>query len=101
MAALGCFLLSFATAFANTGFYTFYQNNIPAESMGRIGSIYGFFEALFIIILTAVFGLTAEFISIRFVIVSASFVMVTVAIILFILTICPSKATLYQSTSPR
>ncbi|ODV54537.1 MFS transporter [Lysinibacillus fusiformis] len=98
MAALGCFLLSFATAFANTGFYTFYQNNIPAESMGRIGSIYGFFEALFTIILTAVFGLTAEFISIRFVIVSASFVMVTVAIILFILTICPSKATLYQST---
>ncbi|WP_336636077.1 MFS transporter [Lysinibacillus fusiformis] len=101
MAALGCFLLSFATAFANTGFYTFYQNNIPAESMGRIGSIYGFFEALFIIILTAAFGMTAEFISIRFVIVSASFVMVMVAIILFILTIRPSKATLYQSTSPR
>ncbi|MGC7929978.1 MULTISPECIES: MFS transporter [Lysinibacillus] len=99
MAALGCFLLSFATAFANTGFYTFYQNNIPAESMGRIGSIYGFFEALFIIILTASFGVTAEIISIRFVIVSASFVMVTVAIILFILTICPSKATFYQSTS--
>lgn len=101
MAALGCFLLSFATAFANTGFYTFYQNNIPAESMGRIGSIYGFFEALFIIILTAAFGMTAAFISIRFVIVSASFVMVTVAIILFILAIRPSKATLYQSTSPR
>ncbi|WP_324729756.1 MFS transporter [Lysinibacillus fusiformis] len=101
MAALGCFLLSFATASANTGFYTFYQNNIPAESMGRIGSIYGFFEALFIIILTAAFGMTAEFISIRFVIVSASFVMVTVAIILFILAIRPSKATLYQSTSPR
>lgn len=99
MAALGCFLLSFATAFANTGFYTFYQNNIPAESMGRIGSIYGFFEALFIIILTAAFGVTAESISIRFVIVSASFVMVTVAIILFILTIRSSKATLYQSTS--
>ncbi|MFJ7921937.1 MFS transporter [Lysinibacillus fusiformis] len=101
MAALGCFLLSSATAFANTGFYTFYQNNIPAESMGRIGSIYGFFEALLIIILTAAFGMTAEFISIRFVIVSASFVMVMVAIILFILTIRPSKATLYQSTSPR
>ncbi|MCR8854471.1 MFS transporter [Lysinibacillus fusiformis] len=99
IAALGCFLLSFATAFANTGFYTFYQNNIPAESMGRIGSIYGFFEALFIIILTAAFGVTAESISIRFVIVSASFVMVTVAIILFILTIRSSKATLYQSTS--
>jgi len=45
--------------------------------------------------------MTAEFISIRFVIVSASFVMVTVAIILFILAIRPSKATLYQSTSPR
>ncbi len=96
IAALGCFVLSFATAFANTGFYTFYQNNIPSESMGRIGSIYGFFEALFIIIFTAIFGIFAEWITIRSVVVSASFMMVFVAIILLWLNIKPTKGHYYQ-----
>lgn len=99
IAALGCFFLSFAMAFANTGFYTFYQNNIPTESMGRIGSIYGFFEALSIIILTAVFGITAEIVSIRFVVLCASIVMLIVATVLFILNVRPAKAPLYQNTS--
>ncbi|WP_155592581.1 MFS transporter [Lysinibacillus cavernae] len=99
IAALGCFLLSFATAFANTGFYTFYQNNIPAESMGRIGSIYGFFEALFIILLTAFYGVAAEIITIRFVVMSASLVMLIVAIILFLLAIRPSKSLFYENIS--
>lgn len=96
IAALGCFVLSFATAFANTGFYTFYQNNIPSESMGRIGSIYGFFEALFIIIFTAIFGIFAEWITIRSVVVSASFMMAFVAIILLWLNIKPTKGHYYQ-----
>ncbi|MEQ6854298.1 MFS transporter [Lysinibacillus capsici] len=96
IAAIGCFVLSFATAFANTGFYTFYQNNIPSESMGRIGSIYGFFEALFIIIFTAIFGIFAEWITIRSVVVSASFMMAFVAIILLWLNIKPTKGHYYQ-----
>ncbi|MCS5501727.1 MFS transporter [Lysinibacillus sp. A4] len=96
IAALGCFVLSFATAFANTGFYTFYQNNIPSESMGRIGSIYGFFEALFIIIFTAIFGIFAEWITIRSVVVSASFMMAFVAVILLWLNIKPSKSHYYK-----
>lgn len=96
IAALGCFLLSFATAFANTGFYTFYQNNIPSESMGRIGSIYGFLDAFFIILLTAIFGITAELITIRFVVVSASLVMIIVATILLFLNIQSSKSHYYE-----
>ncbi|WP_342533752.1 MFS transporter [Lysinibacillus sp. FSL K6-0057] len=96
IAALGCFVLSFATAFANTGFYTFYQNNIPSKSMGRIGSIYGFFEALFIIILTAIFGIFAEWITIRSVVVSASFMMLVVAVILLLLNVQPTKGHYYQ-----
>ncbi len=96
VAALGCFVLSFATAFANTGFYTFYQNNIPSKSMGRIGSIYGFFEALFIIILTAIFGIFAEWITIRSVVVSASFMMLVVAVILLLLNVQPTKGHYYQ-----
>ena len=96
IAALGCFLLSFATAFANTGFYTFYQNNIPSKIMGRIGSIYGFFEALFIIVFTAIFGLVAEWMTIRVVVVSASYIMLFIAVILLLLTIQRSKRSYYQ-----
>lgn len=96
IAALGCFVLSFATAFANTGFYTFYQNNIPSESMGRIGSIYGFFEALFIIIFTTIFGVFAEWITIRSVVISASFMMAFVAVILLWLNMKPSKSHYYK-----
>jgi len=96
IAALGCFLLSFATAFANTGFYTFYQNNIPSKIMGRFGSIYGFFEALFIIVFTAIFGLVAEWMTIRVVVVSASYMMLFIAVILLLLTIQRSKRSYYQ-----
>lgn len=99
IASFGCFILSFATAFANTGFHTFYQNNIPVDSMGRIGSIYGFVEALFIIIITAIFGIAAESTSIRYVIVPAAIIMFVVATILLILNIQPSKARFYRNIS--
>lgn len=99
IASLGCFILSFATAFANTGFYTFYQNNIPVDSMGRIGSIYGFIEALFIIIITAIFGVVAEIISIRYVVVSAAIIMFVVAFVLLIFNVQPSKARFYRNIS--
>lgn len=64
--------------------------------MGRIGSIYGFFEALFIIILTAIFGIFAEWITIRSVVVSASFMMLVVAVILLLLNVQPTKGHYYQ-----
>lgn len=99
IASLGCFILSFAMAFANTGFHTFYQNNIPVDSMGRIGSIYGFVEALFIIIITAIFGVAAEIISIRYVVVSAAIIMLVVATILLIFNVQPSKARFYRNIS--
>ena len=99
IASLGCFILSFAMAFANTGFNTFYQNNIPVENMGRIGSIYGFVEAFFIIIITAIFGVAAEIISIRYVVVSAAIIMFVVATVLLIINVQPSKARFYSNIS--
>lgn len=95
IAAVGFFVLSFATAFANTGFYTFYQNNIPIDIMGRIVSLYGFIEAFLIIIFTITFGISAELISIRFVVVLGAFIMLLVAISLFICNVQLSKAKLY------
>ncbi|MGP4082156.1 MFS transporter [Pseudalkalibacillus sp. R45] len=95
-AAIGFFILSFSMAFMNTGFYTFYQNNVPVSVMGRVGSVYGFIEAFFIIIGTIIFGIMAELISIRFVVVLGSIIMITVTIILFIFNTQPSKAEYYS-----
>ncbi|MBS2773087.1 MULTISPECIES: MFS transporter [Anoxybacillaceae] len=94
VASVGFFLLSFATAFANTGFYTFYQNNIPVDVMGRIGSAYGFVEAFLIILFTAIFGFASEQLSIRFVVFSGSSIMLLVSLALFIFIVQPSKAKL-------
>ncbi|MGG0644591.1 MFS transporter [Sporosarcina gallistercoris] len=98
IAIVGCFVLSFASAFANTGFYTFYQNNIPVHVMGRIGSIYGVIEAFLIILLTVIFGLAAEMISIRVVVVTGSWSMAVVASFLFVYNIRPSKSNLYSTS---
>ncbi|PFY24136.1 MFS transporter [Bacillus toyonensis] len=102
IASVGFFVLSFATAFSNTGFYTFYQNNIPADVMGRVLSIYGFIEAFLIITFTVIFGVFSELISIRFVVVSGAFVMFLISILLFICSVQPSKAKFYSnSTEPK
>lgn len=79
-AATGFFVLAFALAFANTGFQTFYQDNVPVAMMGRIGSIYGLAEAAFIIGLTLSFGVAAELWAIRPVIVVGSLLMLGVSV---------------------
>jgi MFS family permease len=96
IAAIGFFILSFSMAFINTGFYTFYQNNVPVEVMGRVGSVYGFIEAFFIIIGTIIFGIIAELISIQFVVILGTFIMFAITIILFIFNTQPSKAGFYS-----
>lgn len=64
-AAIGVFLLSFSLAFANTGFFTFYQSHIPIKIMGRVGSVYDWLESFFVIAMVIGFGMIAEFYSIR------------------------------------
>lgn len=99
ISSVGVFVLLFATAFSNTGFYTFYQNNIPVDVMGRVVIIYGFIEAFLIITVTVIFGVFSELISIRFVVVSGAFVMFLISIILFICSIQPSKAKFYSNST--
>ncbi|MDM5220961.1 MFS transporter [Peribacillus sp. NJ11] len=96
MAAIGFFIIAFSLAFANTGFQTFYQNNIPVEIMGRVGSIFGLLEALLIIMTTAIVGVSAHFISIRFVVISGTMIMFAVSILLSILSVKASKSRYYS-----
>ena len=93
MASIGVFVLAFANAFANTGFHTFYQNNIPVEVMGRIGSIYGFIEAFLVIIVTSVFAVAAHLISVKFVVTSGSFLTLILTIVLLLFTIQRDRGT--------
>ncbi|MEK5067507.1 MFS transporter [Sporosarcina sp. FSL K6-1508] len=96
MAAIGFFILSFSLAFANTGFHTFYQNNIPVDVMGRVGSIYGLMEAVLIILATTIAGVAAQLISIQYVVIAGTFAMLLISTTLFIFNSQPSKAKLYS-----
>ncbi|HEK9098872.1 TPA: MFS transporter [Bacillus pseudomycoides] len=80
IAAIGFFILSFSMAFANTGFYTFYQNNIPVDMMGRGGSMYELLIAILTILTTIVFGVATHFISIQVVVIVGAFVMLLITI---------------------
>ncbi|WP_371932702.1 MFS transporter [Bacillus carboniphilus] len=96
IAAIGFFILSFAMAFINTGFYTFYQNNVPVDVMGRVGSVYGFIEAFFIIIGTIILGAIADSISIQYAVIIGTLIMFAVTIVLFYFSTQPSKASFYS-----
>ncbi len=96
-AAIGWFILSFAMAFTNTGFYTFYQDNIPTSAMGRIGSLYGLIEDFFIIATTGIFGVLSYFISIQSVVILGTVTMLFITIILCIFSLQPSKKKYYQT----
>ncbi|PFR42979.1 MFS transporter [Bacillus thuringiensis] len=99
IAAIGFFILSFSMAYANTGFYTFYQNNIPVHMMGRIGSIYGLIIALVTIFITILSGVATQFISIQLVVIVGSLIMLFITIVLCVFTLFPSQSKLYSTES--
>ncbi|MBU9721933.1 MULTISPECIES: MFS transporter [Bacillaceae] len=99
IAALGFFILAFFLAFANTGFLTFFQNNIPVDVMGRIESFYGLVEATLIIITTGIIALLAQVISIQFAVIAGALVMLLISVVLCTLNLKPSKSKFYQLTS--
>lgn len=97
IATIGFFILSFSMAYANTGFNTFYQNNVPVHIMGRIGSIYGLVIAGITILITILFGVATQFISIQLVVIVGSLVMLLITIVLCVFTLLPSRSKVYHT----
>lgn len=64
-ALIGVSLIGFSISFANTGFFTYQQNNVPSQLMGRFVSIFSLIESGLIIILTLAIGSLTELHSIR------------------------------------
>ncbi|RCW73257.1 MFS transporter [Saliterribacillus persicus] len=97
MAAVGFFSLALFLAIANTAFFTFYQNNIPVEIMGRVSSLYGILEAILIIITTVLIGIFAQFASIQLAIIMGALIMLLISFILLLSCMKPSQNNAYQS----
>lgn len=97
IAAVGFFILAFFIAYANTGFLTFYQNNIPVDVMGRIGSAYSLIQAILVITATIIMGVAAHITSIQTVVVLGVLVMMILSITLCIFSLLPSKKQFYKA----
>lgn len=96
IAGIGFLILAFFISYANTGFLTFYQNNIPVEMMGRIGSAYSLIQAVFVIMTTSIMGIAANSTSIQVVVIIGVLVMMILSIILCICSLLPSKKQFYE-----
>ncbi|MFE8702936.1 MFS transporter [Cytobacillus sp. FJAT-54145] len=90
--AVGFIILGFFNSFSNTGFMTFYQNNVPTEMMGRISSVFGTFISLFQIIFVLLIGYTGEIIPLRYSVIIASFIIVVIGILITFMVNQPSRS---------
>ena len=95
-AATGFLILTFALSFANIGFLTFYQNNVPVEIMGRFSSVFGMAEALLIIVFTAAIGLFAELFDIRVIYIIGSFAFLILGVVINMIVMNRSKRSYYN-----
>ncbi|WP_017472928.1 MFS transporter [Amphibacillus jilinensis] len=103
IAGFGFFIIGFFTSFANTAFLTFYQHHVPVDMMGRISSIYQMAEAIFIMLMTGLIGLSTAFFSLRFIVLAGVAVMSMFSLLLCYLLIVNvkrkrSKPLLHRST---
>ena len=95
-ASIGFFTLTFFLSFANTGFLTFYQNNVPVDIMGRFSSVLGILEAGLIILFTVTIGLSAELFEIRPIYIIGSFAFLVLGLIINFIVSDKSKRNYYE-----
>ncbi|MGE8205305.1 MFS transporter [Heyndrickxia sp. NPDC080065] len=95
-ATLAFIFLGFFMAFANSGYATFFQSNVPVEVMGRFGSITDMIQGLIQIGLTLLLGLAAEWFSLQAVCLIFSGVGVLFAAVLLVTVFIPSKSGYFE-----
>lgn len=98
VAAIGFFLLTFALSFANTGFLSFYQNNVPVSIMGRFSGVLNVAESVFVIGLTLSIGMLAEVFSIRSTYIVFSLGFLLIGLITLPIVLNRAKRALYTLT---
>lgn len=92
---LGFVITGFFSPFSFTGYSTFFQNNIPVELMGRFSSVFGFFQAIFQILLTLILGYLAEIIELQLIAIIFSAIGMLLAFLLLSVVFLQSKERLF------
>ncbi|MFT4415770.1 MFS transporter [Fredinandcohnia humi] len=95
LAAFGFTILGFFNAFSNTGFTTFYQNNVPLEIMGRVTSIVSVLQSIVSVVFLLFIGLMSDVLPMRYTIVTLSAISVVLANYVYILVIQPKKSSYF------
>jgi MFS family permease len=90
-ASIGFIILGFFSSFANTGFQTFYQKNVPAYKIGRVAATLGFFQSLSLITTIIVAGLLSELFGVKPIVIGASLLIVTIAVTLNVIMYASHK----------
>jgi MFS family permease len=99
--AAGFLLLGFFNAFSGTGVLTFFQNHFPQDMMGRISSIYGLFQSLLQILFILLIGFTGDLFPLRSSIVLASFVCLSIGLLLAWMVYHPAKRAFFAEAEAR
>lgn len=84
LALISFVALGFFMAFSNAGYNTFYQVSVPAEIMGRFGSIANIFQSTIQILFTLIIGLFSEWFTLQFTTISFGLLGVLFALLLYI-----------------
>jgi hypothetical protein len=85
--------------FANTGYTTFFQKNVPVEIMGRFGSIAEMVQGIIQIGLTLIIGFFSELFSLQLVCILFSVLSVLLAVCLLFTIFLPSKVDFYKENT--
>ncbi|WP_257959260.1 hypothetical protein [Bacillus sp. V3-13] len=96
--AIGFTTLGFFNAFSNTGFSTFYQNNIPIHLMGRMTSVVGVLQSAAQIIFLLLIGVLGDIFPLRYTIVILAGLNLLLSILVVILIAKPGKQVYFEET---
>ncbi|MGE7603448.1 MFS transporter [Peribacillus sp. NPDC097675] len=88
--------LGFVMSFANAGYATFFQNNVPVAIMGRFGSIAEMVQGMVQIVLTLLLGLMADWFSLQTVCIAFCIIGIIFAAVLMMTIFTPSKAQYFK-----
>jgi MFS family permease len=95
-ATIAFIFLGFVMSFANSGYATFFQNNVPVSIMGRFASVTDMVQGIIQIALTILVGLFAEWFTLQAVCLIFAAVGVIIAGTLLIVCFIPSKQSYFK-----
>lgn len=95
--AIGFIIFGFFSSFANSGYTTFFQNNVPVDLMGRFSSTTNLLQGMVQILLTLLLGFWAELFSLQMVCLLFAAASAVTSVILLSAIYLPSKTFHYET----